>query len=279
MILLGTSSGVVAGCISMAEYYKFEIANWNEGTQNLTLEQEAAYLRVVNAIRLHDQPITFNKFALCGMWRCNERKAKRLLDELIEAGKLRLSDGKIINDKAVDDASTLSRLRSDRSSAGRRGGIESGKSRSKHMKSNDTGEAIASTREEKRREYSSSAGAREPKSDQDPTHRERLLDAIGADRSGCIGPNGTVLGTVAHMEHAKRWSEMGLSVDRQCAVIREVIQRKQDKDPFFVPRSFGYFDGPMQEAAQAASGQGRAGRSVDDAQTAFLRRVAGGNGG
>ncbi|PWE48467.1 hypothetical protein DEM26_18130 [Thioclava sp. NG1] len=121
--------------------------------------------------------------------------------------------------------------------------------------------------------------ARDPKSDQEITHRERLLDAIGADRSGCIGPNGTVLGTVAHMEHAKRWSEMGLSVDRQCAVIREVIQRKQDKDPFFVPRSFGYFDGPMQEAAQAASGQGRAGRSVEDAQTAFLRRVAGGNGG
>lgn len=136
----------------MAEYYKFEIANWNEGTADLTLEQEAAYLRVINAIRLADQPITFNKFALCGLWRCNERKANRLLSELIEAGKLRIEGGKIINDKAVDDASNLRRLRAERASAGRRGGIESGKSRAKSLENNETGEAIGSTREEKRRE-------------------------------------------------------------------------------------------------------------------------------
>ena len=136
----------------MAEYYKFEIANWDEGTAMLTLEQEAAYLRVVNAIRLKDQALTFNMFALCGLWRCNERKAKRLLDELIAAGKLRIEDGKIINDKAVEDASTLRRLRADRASAGSRGGIESGKSRSKSLENKETAEAIASTREEKRRE-------------------------------------------------------------------------------------------------------------------------------
>lgn len=136
----------------MAEYYKFEIANWDEGTAMLTLEQEAAYLRVINAIRLKDQPLTFNMFALCGIWRCNERKAKRLLGEIIAAGKLRIEDGKIINDKAVDDASNLRRLRADRVSAGSRGGVESGKSRSKPLENIDTGEAIASTREEKRRE-------------------------------------------------------------------------------------------------------------------------------
>lgn len=136
----------------MAEYYKFEIANWNEGTSHLTLEQEAAYLRVVNAIRLSDQPIAFNSFALCGLWRCNERKAKRLLGELTAAGKLKLEAGKIVNEKAVNDASNLRRLRADRASAGSRGGIESGKSRSKALKNNETYEAIASTREEKRRE-------------------------------------------------------------------------------------------------------------------------------
>jgi len=136
----------------VAEYYKFEIANWDEGTAMLTLEQEAAYLRVVNAIRLKDQPLTFNMFALCGIWRCNERRAKRLLEELIAAGKLRIEDGKIINDKAVDDASNLRRLRADRASAGSRGGIESAKSRAKSLENKGTAEAIASTREEKRRE-------------------------------------------------------------------------------------------------------------------------------
>lgn len=143
----------------MAEYYKFEIANWDEGTATLTLEQEAAYLRVVNAIRLKDQPLTFNMFALCGIWRCNERKAKRLLDELVEAGKLRVEDGKIINDKAVNDASNLRRLRADRASAGSRGGVESAKVRSKALKEKETGQAIAATREEKRREEYSVAKA------------------------------------------------------------------------------------------------------------------------
>ncbi len=144
----------------MAEYYKFEIANWNEGTADLTLEQEAAYLRVINAIRLADQPITFNKFALCGLWRCNERKANRLLSELVAAGKLRIEDGKIINDKAVEDASNLRRLRADRASAGSRGGIESGKARAKALENKEAGEASASTREEKRREEDKE---REPK--------------------------------------------------------------------------------------------------------------------
>ena len=135
----------------MAEFYKFEITNWNEGTANLPLELEAAYLRVINAIRLADQPITFNTFVLCGLWRCNDRKAKRILAELIDAGKIYVEDGKLVNQKAVDDASALNRLRADRASAGRRGGIESGKTRAKPLENNDTGEATASTRQEKRR--------------------------------------------------------------------------------------------------------------------------------
>lgn len=136
----------------MSDFYKFEIANWNEGTANLTLEQEAAYLRIINAIRLSEQPITFNVFVLCGLWRCNERKARRILQELVDAGKVRVEGGKIINDKAVEDASTLRGLRVERASAGHRGGIESGKSRAKALENKETAEAIASTREEKRRE-------------------------------------------------------------------------------------------------------------------------------
>lgn len=80
----------------MAEFYKFEITNWNEGTANLSLELEAAYLRVINAIRLADQPITFNTFVLCGLWRCNDRKAKRILAELIDAGKIYIEDGRLV---------------------------------------------------------------------------------------------------------------------------------------------------------------------------------------
>jgi hypothetical protein len=145
--------------IAVAEYYKFEIANWNEGTANLTLEQEAAYLRVVNAIRLADQPITFNIHVLCGLWRCDPRVAKRLLNALIDAGKLRIEGDKLVNDKAVLEASCLLATRQLRRTSGAAGGQVSAKSRSKYLKNQDTGQASASTREEKRREEYSEAKA------------------------------------------------------------------------------------------------------------------------
>lgn len=133
----------------MAEFYKLEIAKWNEGTDDLTLEQEAAYLRVINAIRLTGQPIANNLFVLGGLWRCNDRKAKRLLAELVAAGKVQIEGARIVNRKAVDDASNLDRLRAERASAGRRGGVESGKSRAKSLEKNKPPEASASTREDK----------------------------------------------------------------------------------------------------------------------------------
>jgi hypothetical protein len=149
----------------VAEYYKFEIANWNEGTANLTLEQEAAYLRVVNAIRLADQPITFNERVLCGLWRCDPRVAKRLLAALIDAGKLRVEGDRIINDKAVLDASYLLATRQLRRTSGMAGGQASAKSRAKALQNKDTTQASASTREEKRREeysVSKDTGAEAP---------------------------------------------------------------------------------------------------------------------
>ncbi len=135
----------------MAEFFKLEIANWNVGTDDLTLEQEAAYLRIVGMIRLYEQPLKHNLRVLSGLWRCNERKAKRLLSELVLAGKLSVNSGLIVNEKAVEDASNLRQSRVDKQSAGRAGGIESGKSRRNALKDNDVSEAPALTREEKTR--------------------------------------------------------------------------------------------------------------------------------
>jgi len=136
----------------MSEWYKFEPLAWDRGTDNLSLEQEAAFLRVCNAIYASDQPIAENYRVLGGLWRCNERKSKRLLSELIDAGKLTIVDGLIHNERAVYDVSIRRELRVKRQSAGVRGGIESGKSRAKALKNNNTTQASGSTREEKRRE-------------------------------------------------------------------------------------------------------------------------------
>lgn len=132
----------------MTDWYKMNPVDWNDGTDDLTLEQEAAYLRICHAIYITERPIRDNGFVVAGLLRCNDRKAKRLIAELVEAGKLEIVDGHISNRRAVEEISNRNRTRMERKSAGSRGGVESGKSRSKSLKDNDQAEAIASTQNE-----------------------------------------------------------------------------------------------------------------------------------
>ena len=128
----------------MSEFYKMEPLRWDRGTDNLTLEQEAAYLRICNAIYAADQPIAENYRTLAGMWRCNVRRAKRLLAELIDAGKVYVEGGWIRNDKALADVEKRRELRVIRQMSGKSGGIQSGKVRSKPLENNKKREANGS---------------------------------------------------------------------------------------------------------------------------------------
>ena len=248
----------------MAEFFKHEIAKWNVATDDLTLEQEAAYHRVVATIRLYERPFRHNLRVLSGLWRCNERRAKRLLEELVFAGKLTIEDGFIIDEKAVDDASTLRQSRVDKASAGRLGGIESGKARRKPLENNDTDEAPASTREEKAREEK----AREEEEDggdgsaqgeilpdvqpvQNPTDREQILAAIGVDPiSGLTGRGGQMIGNPADMVCARSWiNDLGLTMPEIIEVIRDTMAKKTTGPPSV----FKYFNESMQRLAAAKS--------------------------
>lgn len=143
----------------MSDWYKMNPVDWNDGTDDLTLEQEAAYLRICHAIYITERPVRDNPFVIAGLLRCNERKAKRILAELVEAGKLVIEDGQISNRRAVEEVSNRNRTRTERKSAGSRGGVESGKARAKALKNNDQGQAIASTPNEadKKREDKNAA--------------------------------------------------------------------------------------------------------------------------
>lgn len=129
----------------MADWYKMFPVDWNDGTTNLTLEQEAAYLRICNAIYISGGPIPNNKFVLAGLFRCDARRAVRLLNELVEAQKV-IVDGPLIrNRRADDELTTRQRLSNDRQTAGKRGGIASGISRANSLKNKEPGEASASS--------------------------------------------------------------------------------------------------------------------------------------
>lgn len=129
----------------MTDWYKMNPVDWNDGTEDLTLEQEAAYLRLCHAIYITERPIRDNGFVVAGLLRCNDRKAKRLISELEAAGKITVENGVISNRRAAEEVSNRNRTRAERKSAGSRGGVESAKSRAKALENNDAGQAIAST--------------------------------------------------------------------------------------------------------------------------------------
>ena len=52
----------------MSEFYKMDPAAWDFGTAELSLEEEAAYLRIVNAIHKHKGPVPNNDRVLAGYY-------------------------------------------------------------------------------------------------------------------------------------------------------------------------------------------------------------------
>jgi hypothetical protein len=122
-----------------------------------------------------------------------------------------------------------------------------------------------------------------------PTLRERIMDALGVDRSGLLGPSGKLLGTQAEMQDVARWSsELGLTEDEQIAVIRETMQgSRAGKGP---PGSLRYFNAAMSRFAEAKARPlpapatssltlvrgGRNDPRFDEAHREFARRVGAG---
>jgi uncharacterized protein YdaU (DUF1376 family) len=87
-----------------------------------------------------------------------------------------------------------------------------------------------------------------------PTHRERLLEAMG------IGPDGRTatgrfLGRTTDMALVSGWSGMGLSEAEQIGVVTEVMTRRMAAGDGSPPASFKYFDPAMQELARTKAGQ------------------------
>lgn len=89
----------------------------------------------------------------------------------------------------------------------------------------------------------------EPGADPDQTARERLLAAMGAP-GGVAGPS-AMLGGVADMAEARRWADMGLSLDDQCRLIAERMAHRRARSPSFTVSRFSYFTPAMAELAEA----------------------------
>lgn len=223
-------------------FYKLDPAKWDFGTADLTLEEEAAYLRIVNAMHKHEDGVPDNDRVLAGMFRTSTRKARALVNSLIAAGKLEIEDGKIWNDRARSDLVQRGFTSVSRAESGAKGGRKRAENAANALKENDPHQASASTREEKRREENigggGSACAREAAGVQaaDLTEREQILEAMGLSPSG-VTQSGRFVGGQGDMAEVKRWSALGLTHAQQLTAIREAMAGKRDG----APSSFRYF--------------------------------------
>jgi uncharacterized protein YdaU (DUF1376 family) len=129
------------------EFYKMEFDAWDEGTVELTLEEEAAYLRLCHQMYRRHGPIPNSDRLLCSLWRCHQNKARPLLQRLIEKGKIFVTeDQRLANTRTIREVDTRETLGRRRAHAGHTGGIRSGDVRRKSLNGHDTHEAIASSK-------------------------------------------------------------------------------------------------------------------------------------
>ena len=118
-----------------------------------------------------------------------------------------------------------------------------------------------------------------PGADPDSTARETLLAAMGAPM-GIAGPS-AMLGGMADMAEARKWSDMGLSLDDQCRLISERMAHRRARQPGFTVSRFSYFTPAMADLAEArragVPSPGAVHRPTVDAQRARWRKIAGGS--
>jgi hypothetical protein len=158
---------------------------WDEGTVELPLEQEAAYLRLCHQMYRMGGPIYNSPKLLQAIFRCGHNKAQALLRKLIAAHKIMLSDDGLLSQSRVsrelvyrESMSSLRRV------SGGLGGSRSGVARRKSLNGHETGEAIAdalrSRGEERREEEKKESSLRSPKKPENehgPPNRGSRLDA------------------------------------------------------------------------------------------------------
>lgn len=156
----------------MSDFYRMDPGAWDFGTASLSLEEEAAYLRIVNAIHKHKGPVPDQDRVLAGLFRVSTRKARALVKALQDAGKVTIEDGLIWNDRARSDLVQRGFVSISRAESGAKGGRTRAENAAKSLKDKDTDQAIASSREEKRREELSEAKA----SDENPDFAKQLWD-------------------------------------------------------------------------------------------------------
>lgn len=117
----------------MVAWYKRDIPKWMDGTEGLTDGAYRAYDVILNLIYLNEGPIVPNEHGIAGRCKQSIRAFRANLQELLDAGKLTIDNGKLRNARADFELGKVSENREN----ARTGGENSGKSRRKRAEENN----------------------------------------------------------------------------------------------------------------------------------------------
>jgi len=144
----------------MVDWYKHDIPDWMDATEDLDAECYRAFHVIVQLIMVNEKPIRNNERGISGRCRQSLRTYRRVIKELVEKKLIAVESGRIQNLRASIELKKIdeSRLRSGRG----------GKARAKSLKDNDAAQVplqknhAEKTREEKKREDSKNLDSRSP---------------------------------------------------------------------------------------------------------------------
>ncbi len=234
------------------DWYKRQPIAFLKDARGLAEREFAVYALIVDLLYIHGGTIDNDPKFLAGHFEDIGAAAVRRSIAKLDANPkitLTVTETEITQKRAKNEAKTREKLRENRRETGKKGGESSAKKRATYKENNDLAEPSASPeiQAEKRREEKSIGGGGSARTRDDPTFREKILQAIGVDPvSGLTGRGSTMIGTTADMLEASRWtSDLQLTEEECIQVIAELITAKPDGPP----SRFTYFTGAMQRLA------------------------------
>ena len=135
-----------------SEWYKREPIAFLGGVQGMTAKEHAVYSVVLDLIYQHGGSVNNDPSWFAGWIKdMGSSSVRKTIAELVSREKLFITGDQISQKRAKTEAKTKENLRETRAESGKKGGINSGKSRAGANENKDLTEANVAPREEKRR--------------------------------------------------------------------------------------------------------------------------------
>ena len=84
--------------------FNFFPRDWISGTRTLSMRARGCYIDLLAAMYDHGSPLEYDEAWLRKFLNLHDvRQLRPLITELVDAGKIKISDGKITNGRAMDE--------------------------------------------------------------------------------------------------------------------------------------------------------------------------------